>query len=236
MAVRPVFVIEAKGRSHTVVEYPVEFTWHPGFSISQQRKSIDSMHQVYVDTTGIADILEVSSRATRSEGRQASAFTLRCDPRRIPGVDVDAVNAALDGRAHTPVEVLFQGSKRFSRQSKAANPYHLSPKEARRWAAANNEDGSLLEFVFFGQKFPLQPRTLFYDWLYCHALSQNPRIAGQIEQYRAFTDIAFNPKKSINCQARSAAIYVALSKRGTLEGALASREAFEAAWGEVMEG
>jgi hypothetical protein len=41
-----------------------------------------------------------------------------------------------------------------------------------------------------------------------------------------FTDVEFNPHRSINCQARSAALFLSLMKRGDLEGALQSPDAF----------
>ena len=49
-------------------------------------------------------------------------------------------------------------------------------------------------------------------------------LASQILKYDAFTDIEFNPDKSINCQAKSAALFVSLSKRNLLEYAMASIE------------
>ena len=39
----------------------------------------------------------------------------------------------------------------------------------------------------------------------------------EIQNYNAFTDIEFNPEKSINCQARAAAIYVGIAKAGLLD-------------------
>ena len=44
--------------------------------------------------------------------------------------------------------------------------------------------------------------------------------------YEAFTDIEFNPDKSINCQARAAALYVSLRREGVLEKALSSQTAY----------
>lgn len=41
-------------------------------------------------------------------------------------------------------------------------------------------------------------------------------------KYDGFTDIEFNPEKSINCQARAAALFVSLSRRGLLELAMTS--------------
>ena len=64
---------------------------------------------------------------------------------------------------------------------------------------------------------PLIPRTAFYDWLYINALMENADLAEQVMEYDAFTDIEFNPNKSINCQARAAALFVAMKKLGRLE-------------------
>ena len=41
-------------------------------------------------------------------------------------------------------------------------------------------------------------------------------------------EVEFNPEKSINCQARSAAIFVSLWKTGALEDALQDPESFKA--------
>ncbi len=37
------------------------------------------------------------------------------------------------------------------------------------------------------------------------ALFQNPELSKELLRFEAFTDIAFNPQKSLNCQARAAA-------------------------------
>ena len=62
----------------------------------------------------------------------------------------------------------------------------------------------------------LHPRTAFYDWLYINALHKHPDLAEQVLTYRAFSDIAFNPERSINCQAYAAALYVSMHDRGLL--------------------
>ena len=38
-----------------------------------------------------------------------------------------------------------------------------------------------------------------------------------LQEHDAFTDIEFNPKKSFNCQARSCALFVALTMRSALD-------------------
>jgi hypothetical protein len=81
-------------------------------------------------------------------------------------------------------------------------------------------------FRFLGSDWPLEPKTAFYDWLYITALLQNPDMAEEVAAYSAFTDIEFNPGKSLNCQAHSVALYVSLRQRGPLGPSALDREAF----------
>ena len=74
--------------------------------------------------------------------------------------------------------------------------------------------------------FPLKPETYFYNWLYINTLHLHQDLSKRILEFSAFTDIAFNPDKSINCQARAAAIYVSLQKQGLLAKALENPESF----------
>jgi hypothetical protein len=46
--------------------------------------------------------------------------------------------------------------------------------------------------------------------------------------YAGFTDIEFNPRKSINCQARSIALFLALMKRNLLDEVVCGPENFRA--------
>ena len=62
-------------------------------------------------------------------------------------------------------------------------------------------------------KWPIQPETMFYDWLYMRAVRDSGNIT-YLSQFDAFTDIEFNPKKSFSCQARSAAMAVSLFREG----------------------
>jgi hypothetical protein len=45
-------------------------------------------------------------------------------------------------------------------------------------------------------------------------------------EYDGFSDIEFNPEKSINCQAASAALYKSLTERGLIDVALSSPDEF----------
>ena len=76
---------------------------------------------------------------------------------------------------------------------------------------------NLICFTFEDKAFPLEPKTAFYDYIYMNALLENENLAQMILQYDAFTDIEFNPDKSLNCQAKAAAAFVALSRMGLIE-------------------
>ena len=39
----------------------------------------------------------------------------------------------------------------------------------------------------------------------------------QLEAFQGFSDIAFNPDRSLNCQARAVALFVSLSKNGWID-------------------
>ena len=47
-----------------------------------------------------------------------------------------------------------------------------------------------------------------------------------MEPYTAFADIEFNPKRSINCQARSVFLFQGLRAAGVVDRALGSADAF----------
>ena len=60
--------------------------------------------------------------------------------------------------------------------------------------------------------WPLEPKTACYDWLYYNA-ARNTLSEEKLEQmteYDVFTDIEYNAAKSINTQARSAALVVTI--------------------------
>jgi hypothetical protein len=88
------------------------------------------------------------------------------------------------------------------------------------------ESGALTGFRFDGVDFPLEPKTAFYDWLYCSFLADYREWTEKLYIYAGFTDIEFNPRRSINCQARSAALFLSLMKRGELGAALQSPSHF----------
>jgi hypothetical protein len=172
----------------------VEFEWHPGFSVTQARRSIASLHEA-ARLNGYSPLLEISSKSPNPIGVQMSAF-----------------NLVLRYADHTVlVEAAFQGSKVFEFGGPYQDLYGVAGRDAKSDPRIT-QSGKLIGFRFFELDFPNQPVTAFYDWLYLTALLQHRELISKITKYRGFTDIAFNPHRSLNCQARSAALFVALSQ------------------------
>ena len=123
------------------------------------------------------------------------------------------------------VESLFQSGKVFEKAGPFPDFYHRSGREIKRDRRLRNS-GDLLRFELAGEHWPLEPKTFFYDWIYLNALQQNQELSSRLIDYDGFSDIAFNPSRSFSCQARSAAMFVALSRRGLLSTALRGQEEF----------
>ena len=207
MATRPIF--------HSLNKFPffeicdVDFTYYSGFSISQKQKSLISLHEAYVKKYKDRKILDISSKSTSKLGVDLSAFNLK-----IP----------LKNKAFS-VECAFQGSKVFEYGGPYIDLINKSSREAKKDPRLK-ESGKLIAFKYFKIEYPLEPKDFFYNWLYINALNLNKELAESILEYESFRDIEFNPKKSINCQAKAASIYVGLKKSGQLKAALESRNKF----------
>ena len=123
------------------------------------------------------------------------------------------------------VENAFQAGKVFQNGGPYQDLLAKTPREAKSDPRLTTS-GPLVGFSLEGEHWPTQPQTAFYDWLYVAALRQTPTLAAQLSGFGGFSDIEFNPKRSINCQAHAAALFVALSVRGELEAATKDRETF----------
>ncbi len=205
MAERPVFMPRPNAAGQELVEaLPVQFTWHPGMAPSQKMKNVSALH-VAAAERGIRRVLEVSTKSSQPMGKRLSAF-----------------NLILTSKEHgeLTVESAFQGSKVFAEGGPYRDLFGLSGREIRR----DERLGSgLVAFQFEGPPWDLEPKTAFYDWLYIRALHAHGNLRERVLEHAGFTDIEFNPKKSLNCQARSCALYVALTQAGTLDAVLADR-------------
>jgi len=189
----------------------VDFEWSPGMAVSQKQKSISSLHEAAIRLNICTKPLEVSSKSESSLGVSLSAFNLKGTTKKRD--------------QEFTVETLFQSSKVFESGGPYRDLLHVSSRDAKKDERLK-ESGRLIEFDLFGEKWPLEPKTAFYDWVYINTLANNENLAEQLGQYDAFTDIEFNPNKSINCQAYSVALFRALTIRSLISDALGDREAY----------
>ena len=196
MANRP-FFIPSTNKEDLVETKTIEFKWYSGFAKTQKQKSMLSFHENISKEFKIDKILEISTKSENKLGIKLSAFNLKINFKEKEYF----------------LESLFQGSKIFSDQGPNTDLYEKEPIEAKKDERIKRSD--LKEFSFFGEKFSLE--FDFYSWLYFIALNQNKSLTKDILEYQAFTDIEFNPQKSLNCQAYSAALYSAMIKNELLE-------------------
>jgi hypothetical protein len=204
MAKRPVFIptIDGPVLVSTVL---VDFEWFPGMALSQAQKSVESLHDATREAAGVQRILEISTKSKQDLGVQLSAFNLKI--------------RTLKYQREFSVECAYQASKVFERGGPFTDLLGGTSLEAKRDPRLT-QNGRMTKFVFFKQEWPLEPRTAFYDWLYINALHKHADYVDEVLQYQAFTDIAFNPERSINCQAYAAALYSSLVRRNMLNQAL----------------
>lgn len=210
MATRPIFIAQTSGETFVHVQ-TIEFTWHAGMAMSRKKMSMHSLHEAAQAQHPQKRILEVSRMSDTPLGEQLSAFNLMLQ-RPDAGQDV-------------AVECAFQAAKVFEGGGPFIDLLNVSPFDAKKDPRLK-ASGNVIGFHHFGDGWPTMPRTAFYDWIYIQALHRNAGLASAVLEYDIFTDIAFNPKKSINCQANAVTLYVSLSRRGLLERVLGDREYF----------
>ncbi len=200
MAVRPVF------RTRKIAPYfqlcDTEFVYNGGFAVSQKQKNILALHASYNRSFPDSRVLEISSKSLQALGVSLSAFNLM---KYVPSL----------GKS-IPVENVFQGGKVFSGGGPYTDLYEGTPRAAKKDERLKTS-GALTSFYFEEKNYPLMPKTAFYDWIYINALLENKELAAALSEYDAFTDIEFNPAKSLNCQARAAAVFVSLLREGLIE-------------------
>lgn len=207
MASRPVF-IPVEAIDFLVEEISLDFSWHPGFSAVQKKKNIVDLH-AEAERQGIYPVLEISTKSEDMIGQRLSAFNLKI-PTRLGDISIESA---------------FQGSKVFAGGGPYFDIYSLDSRSAKKDERLK-ASGQLVGFNFFGDEWPLEPKTAFYDWLYMTALQPHQEYLKRLFVYKGFSDIEFNPERSINCQARTCAMLVSLIKLGELDYVLSSKEEF----------
>lgn len=207
MANRPVYLV--KNSAPYVEQVDVNFEFYNGFSTTQKRLSIKSLHTAFLEMYPQTNLLEISSKSENPFGIKISAFNLKF----------------LYKEKVFTVESAFQGSKVFESGGPYVDLLDKTSLNAKKDERIRNS-GQLTNFKFFDEIFPLEPKTYFYDWLYINALNFHSDLAKEILKFDAFTDIEFNPKKSLNCQAKAAAIFVGLNRANLISDTLSSKENF----------
>jgi DNA polymerase elongation subunit (family B) len=152
--------------------------------------------------------------------------------------DFELENIAING--------IFLGKKKYVANLVYEDGVHIDPLSRMKIVGVEMIKGGtppfvrkkleyLTKFIFSkGKNFDIMPPTSFYDYIYLIALVQNKKLADNLLKYEIFTDIEFNFKKQINCQARSAAIFVFLSKNKLLEKYLSSYENFKSIYTDIL--
>ncbi|MEG2415405.1 MAG: hypothetical protein RSB74_05755 [Kiritimatiellia bacterium] len=215
-ATRPYFLPckEAVG----YIKRELSFEWYPGFSLIQHQRSLVAFHDaIKQNEKEPFEILDVSTKSVFPLGVQLSALNL--------SIPMKSLNGKL-----VSVENIFQCSKVFGNHEVKVGPFveflESDPKQVKKKIQQKldefaKEHGiakvSQMEIVGFsqnGHEYALEPKEGFYFFLYCHALrsffDHHPKLFEECKRYSAFTDITFNPTKSLNCQAAALAFYLSL--------------------------
>ena len=153
MAERPIFV-PAPDSPELVKEFYLKIKWHSGFAAVQKERNVQTLHEA-AERQGFSHPLEISSKSKSERGQHLSAFYMKV--------------AMADGR-EIPLECAFQGSKVFDRGGPFTDLYWGEPRDAKRDPRLK-DSGLLKSFQFEGFTWPLEPRTVFYDWLYVSFLN-----------------------------------------------------------------
>ena len=193
------------------MEYPffeevhVNIDWFAGFAMSQKRKCQIGLHQNFLMAYPDEKVLEISSTSLMSLGSRLSAMNL----------------SKRTQRGLTTVESAFQSSRIYSDGVKTVGPFpdylFLPGREYKKLVKVASEGMHLYRYEFDGMTFyaPVWHISQFCDFLYLNALlePENKEVKEQLlaEKFTCFTDMA---TKSLNCQARSAAIFVGLVRAG----------------------
>ena len=200
MAQRPVFM--PNDFNPYSVEWQVDFPFSAGLAPSQKQKNIAALHKSFLEEFPGKRVLEISSKSLQPEGVLLSAFNLK---KFVPSL----------GKA-VSVENIYHAGKVFEHGGPYPDLLEKTARESKK-DERMHLSGGIIGFRFEDMRFPTVPKTAFYDFLYMNALLENEELMNALLQYDAFTDIEFNPRKSIACQASAAAKFIALHRAGRLD-------------------
>jgi hypothetical protein len=200
MAIRSVYFI----KENKVLKDDIEIKWASGFAFSQKQKNIISLHDAITQKYKVSSdqILEVSTKSPLELGKMLSSINLKF---RF-------------GEKYYFFESVYQSSKVFS-DGLLGTIHHPEWIELESFAAKKASQSlnlPLVEFKYDSQSFPLEPKTMFFDWLYINCIHQL-NIKFLIDKYHYFTDIEFNPTRMISTQAHALCLYKHLANNNLVE-------------------
>jgi hypothetical protein len=208
MAERPIFVPDQHAPG-LVREIAFTIPWAGGFGTGQKQENIKALHAAAAKA-GFSKLLEISTKSESELGRRLSAFSLTFHSVTLGDI---------------PLECAYQGSKVFEHGGPYTDLYRVDARAAKQDPRLKTS-GRLTGVNFEGFDFPSEPKTLFYDWLYINTLLPDRERLKRLDRYDGFTDIEFNPARSINCQARSCALFVSLMHLDLLDDKLCAPKKF----------
>lgn len=198
-----------------VEEKLIDYRFNPGFALVNKQKNILAVHEAINMKEGDKKILDVSSRSPVEIGVKLSAFNLSIITKKEKKISVESI---------------FQSSKVFENGNQYIDLLYKTSLEAKKDNRLKNS-GKIIGFSYNNINFNNEPQTLFYDWIYINSLWFNIKNYNldikEILKYSIFTDIEFYHEKSINCQARSVALFILMYKNKVLEKCLKDSKVFE---------
>lgn len=200
MAARPVFLTNQNKPYFS--EYNVNFVYNNGFAPCQKKKNIIAIHNAFHKDNSDKKVLEISSKSFDEIGVKLSAFNLM--------LYVESLGKSM------PVEIMYHSGKIYKDSGRHLEILNMTPKESKKYLY-QNKFGLIEYFVFENQRVEVDDFCDFYNWLYIKALLENEYISSELLKYEAFTDVEYNPSRSKNCQARSAAMFVSLYKQNKIQ-------------------
>ena len=183
IAVRTAFYL----KDGKVISRNVSFERSLGISAADKKRSVASLHKMLIECDNTSNPLEVSINGKEPLGIKLGSFNLR-----------------LDGHVF---ENVVQSSKIFKNGGPYRELLNVQPKVAKRDKRIR-QSGEVMGFNYKGVKFPTEPKTVFFDYIYINAVKQtlNADEISKIAEFTHFTDTEFNPPSSINTQAKSVSI------------------------------
>src|SRR5699024_12313784 len=100
-----------------------------------------------------------------------------------------------------PILNLVQRTKFCEKVGSILDLLTVTPRETKKDKRLR-KSGNLIKFTFNKKNYPLEPESLFYDWLYLNVLFSDRNLDLREKffesKFEAFSDIEFNAKKSLS--------------------------------------